>query len=47
MDFKDKIKLERLKETDDWFAQNAVEMDVEESKEKIEALTDEFIKLMK
>lgn len=41
------IKLERLKETDDWFAQNAVEMDVEKSKEKIEALTDEFIKLMK
>lgn len=41
------IKLERLKETDDWFAQNAVEMDVEKAKEKIEALTDEFIKLMK
>lgn len=41
------IKLERLKDTDDWFAQNAVEMDVERGKAKTDALVDEFIKLMK
>lgn len=41
------IKLDRLKDTDDWFAQNSIEMNVEKGKAKLEELTDEFVKLMK
>lgn len=41
------IKLERLKDTDDWFAQNAVEMSVEEGKKTVEKCVNNIIAAIK
>ena len=40
------IKLERLKETDDWFAETACDMSAEIGKESIEKTVDELVKMM-
>ena len=41
------IKLERLDETDDWFAQDAREMDVEVGKQNIEKIVDNLLLAIK
>ena len=40
------IKLERLADTDDWFAADAAQMDVEDGKKQIKAITDFLVKMM-
>ena len=40
------IKLERLPETDDWFAQDSKNMDVEHGKDKCEEYVDSFVKFI-
>jgi len=41
------IKLERLSETDDWFAQDAVNMSPEIGKQRIESIVDGLVEMMK
>ena len=40
------IKLERLKETDDWFAETACDMSADIGKESIEKTVDQLVKMM-
>ena len=41
------IKIDRLKDTDDWFAQDAINMDVEMGKDRITEFAENFVKLAK
>ena len=40
------IKLERLSETDDWFAQDSINMKVEHGKEKSDEYVESFVKFI-